>query len=128
MPSPAAGQAVELKADRPPGHRRGPAETYPLQKKTHSLEFLREIAHLRPVRNTFGAVARMRNQHGLRHPLASSRSAASSYVHTPIITASDCEGAGRDVPGDHPRPRRPAAQAGKADGLRARTSSARRPT
>ncbi|MCL2878620.1 MAG: asparagine--tRNA ligase [Treponema sp.] len=106
--SPASGQAVEVAArelillgeapaeDRPanpaiPGDTGTPA--YPLQKKRHSLEFLREIAHLRPRTNTFGAVARLRSRmsfaihqyfhdHGFQ------------YVHTPIITASDAEGAG----------------------------------
>ncbi len=67
--------------------------SYPLQKKGHSFEFLREIAHLRPRTNTFGAVFRVRNAHLVRDPSTSSRSGA-SYVHTPIITASDAEGAG----------------------------------
>lgn len=68
--------------------------TYPLQKKGHSLEFLREIAHLRPRTNTFGAVLR------IRHAMAFAihnyfNDKGFFYMHTPIITASDCEGAGQ---------------------------------
>jgi asparaginyl-tRNA synthetase len=70
-----------------------PAETYPLQKKRHSLEFLREIAHLRPRTNTFGAVARVRNRLAMAtHEFFQSH--YFQYVHTPIITGSDAEGAG----------------------------------
>jgi len=70
-----------------------PADEYPLQKKGHSLEFLREIAHLRPRTNTFGAIFR------IRHHLAFSihkffNDKGFYYFHTPIITTSDCEGAG----------------------------------
>jgi len=69
------------------------AETYPLQKKRHSFEFLREIAHLRPRTNTIGAVARVRNAVTASiHNFFQSRDFV--YVHTPIVTASDCEGAG----------------------------------
>ena len=69
------------------------AATYPLQKKKHSLEYLRTIAHLRPRSNTLGAVARVRNclqfaTHGFF------QSHGFLHVHTPIVTASDCEGAG----------------------------------
>ena len=68
--------------------------TYPLQKKGHSMEFLREIAHLRPRTNTFGAVFRIRHHmayaiHKFFHEKGF------FYFHTPIITASDCEGAGQ---------------------------------
>jgi asparaginyl-tRNA synthetase len=67
--------------------------TYPLQKKGHTLEFLREIAHLRPRSNLFGAVFRVRSRLAFAvHEFFQSR--AFHYVHTPIITASDCEGAG----------------------------------
>jgi len=70
-----------------------PGETYPLQKKRHSFEFLREIAHLRPRTNTFGAVARVRNHLSFAiHRFFQEREFL--YVHTPIITASDAEGAG----------------------------------
>jgi asparaginyl-tRNA synthetase len=68
--------------------------TYPLQKKGHSLEFLREIAHLRPRTNTFGAVFRMRHHMAMAiHDFFHKR--GFFYFHTPIITASDCEGAGQ---------------------------------
>jgi len=91
--SPAAGQPVEIQANTIEVIGESPVETYPLQKKAHSLEFLREIAHLRPRTNTFGAVARMRNQMAFAvHSFFQERSF--NYVHTPIITASDCEGAG----------------------------------
>lgn len=66
---------------------------YPLQKKKHSLEFLREIAHLRPRTNTFNAVFRIRSVAAQAiHSFFAKRNFV--YVHTPIITASDCEGAG----------------------------------
>jgi len=68
-------------------------ETYPLQKKRHSFEFLREIAHLRPRTNTFGAVNRIRSKLAYAiHKFYQER--GFYYIHTPIITASDCEGAG----------------------------------
>ncbi|RME70946.1 MAG: asparagine--tRNA ligase [Verrucomicrobia bacterium] len=67
--------------------------TYPLQKKGHSLEFLREIAHLRPRSNLFGAVFRVRSRLAWAiHQFFQERGFV--YIHTPIITASDCEGAG----------------------------------
>ena len=97
--SPASGQAVEVAAQELRLFGEAPAEdkpgipSYPLQKKRHSLEFLREIAHLRARTNTFGAVARVSSrmsfaihqyfyEHGFQH------------IHSPIITASDAEGAG----------------------------------
>lgn len=72
----------------------GPADaTYPLQKKGHSLEFLREISHLRPRSNLFGAVFRVRSRLAFAvHQFFQER--GFFHVHTPIITASDCEGAG----------------------------------
>ncbi len=91
--SPAAGQAVELKAKEI--HVFGAADpaTYPLQKKGHSMEFLRDIAHLRTRSNTFGAVFRVRNALARAiHLFYQERGFL--YVHTPIITASDAEGAG----------------------------------
>jgi len=67
--------------------------TYPLQKKGHTLEFLREIAHLRPRSNLFGAVFRVRSRVAYAiHQFFQHKGFV--YVHTPIITASDCEGAG----------------------------------
>ena len=90
--SPGKGQSVELKAESICIF--GPSEAaYPLQKKGHSLEFLREIAHLRPRTNTFGAVMRVRNALAAAvHEHFQSRGFV--YVNTPIITASDAEGAG----------------------------------
>jgi asparaginyl-tRNA synthetase len=92
VPSPAAGQKWELRATRIV--LVGPAEaTYPLQKKGHSLEYLRTIAHLRPRSNLFGAVFRTRSRLAYAvHQFFQERDFV--YVHTPIITASDCEGAG----------------------------------
>jgi len=69
-------------------------ESYPLQKKRHSFEYLRSIAHLRPRTNTFGAVARIRNALSFAvHSFFQENHFL--YVHTPIITTSDCEGAGK---------------------------------
>jgi len=87
------GQNVEIQASEIELYGEADVNTYPLQKKGHTLEFLREIAHLRPRTNTFGAILRIRhhmafaihkyfNDHGF------------FYWHSPIITASDCEGAG----------------------------------
>ena len=68
--------------------------TYPLQKKGHTMEFLREIAHLRPRTNTFGAVFRIRHNMAIAiHTFFHQK--GFFYFHTPIITASDCEGAGQ---------------------------------
>ncbi len=86
-------QTVEIQADSV--ELIGPAsvEEYPLQKKRHSFEFLREIAHLRPRTNTFGAVARVRS--GMSFAIHQFfRERGFVYLHTPIITTSDCEGAG----------------------------------
>jgi asparaginyl-tRNA synthetase len=91
--SPGKEQHVEIHAGSLKLYGTADPETYPLQKKGHTLEFLREIAHLRPRTNTFGAVLRIRhamsfaihkyfNDHGFY------------YLHTPIITGSDAEGAG----------------------------------
>ncbi|WP_448518891.1 asparagine--tRNA ligase [Rhodoflexus sp.] len=87
-------QAVEIQAQQITILGDADPDTFPLQKKAHTLEFLREIAHLRPRTNTFGAIFRIRhalsfaihkyfNDHGF------------FYLHTPIITASDAEGAGQ---------------------------------
>jgi asparaginyl-tRNA synthetase len=93
IPSPASGQKLEVKASTLKVIGDAPADTYPLQKKSHSFEFLREIAHLRPRTNTFGAVARVRNRMAFAiHEFFQERSF--QYVHTPLITASDAEGAG----------------------------------
>src|SRR3989475_12266447 len=89
---PAAGQKWELRATRL--ELVGAADaTYPLQKKGHTPEFLREIAHLRPRSNLFGAVFRVRSRLAFAiHQFFQERGFV--YVHTPIITGSDCEGAG----------------------------------
>ena len=90
--SPASGQAVEIQAEEITLLGASPLD-YPMQKKHHTMEFLREAAHLRPRTNTFGAVARMRNQMSYAiHVFFQER--GFQYVHTPIITASDAEGAG----------------------------------
>ncbi|MGA2064231.1 MAG: asparagine--tRNA ligase [Thermoguttaceae bacterium] len=91
--SPGKGQSTELAARSVTVHGWADAETYPLQKKQHSFEFLRTIAHLRPRTNTFGAVARVRNC-VCRSIHEFFQEEGFLYVHTPIITASDCEGAG----------------------------------
>ena len=91
--SPAKGQPTEVHAARIELIGDAPVDTYPLQKKGHTFEFLRTIAHLRPRTNTFGAVARLRNQVSKSiHDFFQERGFL--YIHTPIITASDCEGAG----------------------------------
>ncbi|MFP4415702.1 MAG: asparagine--tRNA ligase [Fibrobacterota bacterium] len=108
------GQAVELHVKSLKVYTIAPQD-YPLQKKRHSFEFLRDIAHLRPRTNALGAVSRIRSslsfavhsffqQHGFH------------YIHTPIITASDCEGAGemfRVTTLDHDQP--PRTKEGKVD-------------
>jgi asparaginyl-tRNA synthetase len=87
------GQATEVQALKVTPVGSADAEAYPLQKKQHTFEKLREWAHLRPRTNTFGAVARVRNQVCQSiHQFYQARGFL--YVHTPIITASDCEGAG----------------------------------
>ncbi|TNF32664.1 MAG: asparagine--tRNA ligase [Deltaproteobacteria bacterium] len=91
--SPGKGQRVELKADKVAVLGVADADTYPLQKKGHSMEFLRSIAHLRARTNVFGAVFRVRATLAqATHRFFGDR--GFHYVHTPIITASDCEGAG----------------------------------
>ena len=91
--SPASGQAVEVAAKTIFVYGEASGETYPLQKKRHTFEFLRDIAHLRARTNTFGAVARVRNQMAFAvHNFFQEH--GFQYVHTPLITASDSEGAG----------------------------------
>jgi asparaginyl-tRNA synthetase len=87
------GQNVEIQATEIHVYGTADTETYPLQKKGHSLEFLREIAHLRPRTNTFGAVLRIR--HAMSYALHKYyNDNGFYYLHTPIITGSDAEGAG----------------------------------
>jgi asparaginyl-tRNA synthetase len=95
VPSQGKGQALEIQASRIEvvGWVEDP-ETYPIQPKAHTMEYLREVAHLRPRTNTFGAVARVRDclaqaVHRYFHERGF------FWVNTPIITASDCEGAGQ---------------------------------
>ena len=91
--SPAKGQAVELRAERLSILGLSDPESYPLQKKRHSFEFLRSISHLRPRTNAFGATARIRSELNFAiHRFF--REQGFLQVHTPIITTSDCEGAG----------------------------------
>ncbi len=87
------GQSIEVQADEVELYGTADPETYPLQKKGHTLEFLREKAHLRPRTNSFSCVLR------IRHALAFAvhkffNDKGFYYFHTPLITASDCEGAG----------------------------------
>ncbi|MGK7940258.1 MAG: asparagine--tRNA ligase [Crocosphaera sp.] len=91
--SPGKGQNIELKASTVQVYGTSDPETYPLQKKRHSFEFLRTIGHLRSRTNTLGAVMRVRNACATAiHNFFQERDFI--WVHTPIITASDCEGAG----------------------------------
>ncbi len=88
------GQQVEIQATGIEIYGTADPNSYPLQKKGHSLEFLRDIAHLRPRTNTFGAIYRIRHHmayaiHKFFHDKGF------FYFHTPLITASDCEGAGQ---------------------------------
>ena len=93
VPSQGAGQSVEVQAREIEVYGVADPETYPLQKKGHSMEFLREIAHLRPRTNTFGAVLRIRHAMAFAiHKFFNDKGFC--YLHTPLITASDCEGAG----------------------------------
>ena len=87
------GQNVEIKAESIEIYGKADAVSYPLQKKGHSMEFLREIAHLRPRTNTFGAVLRIRHAMAFAiHKYFNDK--GFFYLHTPIITGSDAEGAG----------------------------------
>lgn len=91
--SPGKGQSVELQAERIRLYGWADPALYPLQKKRHSFEYLRRIAHLRPRTNTIGAAARVRNRLSFAiHQFFQER--GFNYIHTPIITSSDCEGAG----------------------------------
>lgn len=91
--SPAKGQATEVKATKIEVYGKADPETYPIQKKGATFEFLRTVAHLRPRTNTFGAIARLRNC-VCRSIHQFFQEEGFLYIHPPIITASDCEGAG----------------------------------
>ena len=87
------GQSVEIQASKIEVYGTADVETYPLQKKGHTLEFLRDIAHLRPRTNTFGAVLRIRHHMAFAiHKYFNDKGFFN--LHTPIITGSDAEGAG----------------------------------
>ena len=87
------GQSCEVQADNLEIYGTADPEAYPLQKKGHTMEFLREKAHLRPRTATFGAVLRIRSALAFAiHKFFNER--GFFYLHTPLITASDCEGAG----------------------------------
>ncbi|MCK9611415.1 MAG: asparagine--tRNA ligase [Bacteroidales bacterium] len=91
--SPGQGQHVEVHAKEIQVYGTSDAASYPLQKKGHSMEFLREIAHLRPRTNTFGAILRLRHAMSFAiHKYFNDR--GFYYIHSPIITGSDAEGAG----------------------------------
>lgn len=91
--SPGKGQRIELHASEVTVLGTADPETFPLSKKRHGFDYLRTIAHLRPRSNTFGAVARVRNAISSSiHNFFQSRGFL--YINTPIITTSDCEGAG----------------------------------
>lgn len=88
------GQSVEIQAEEIEVYGTADPQTYPLQKKGHTLEFLRDIAYLRPRTNTFGAIFRIRHNMAIAiHTYFHER--GYFYFHTPLITASDCEGAGQ---------------------------------
>jgi len=88
-----SGQAVEMQGEHIEIYGTADPETFPLQKKGHTLEFLREIAHLRPRTNTFGAIFRIRHNMAFAvHKYFNDK--GFYYIHTPIITGSDAEGAG----------------------------------
>ena len=88
------GQTVEVQADAIEIYGTADPDTYPLQKKEHTFEFLREVAHLRPRTNTFGAVFRIR--HNMAYAIHKYfHDKGFVYFHTPLITASDAEGAGQ---------------------------------
>ena len=88
------GQEIEIQCNTIEVYGTADPQTYPLQKKGHTMEYLREIAHLRPRTNTFGAVFRIRHNMAMAiHNFFHER--GFFYFHTPLITASDCEGAGQ---------------------------------
>jgi len=115
--SPAAGQEFELQVCQPDTHAvkvigTCPGNDYPLSKKRHTVEFLRDIAHLRPRTKLISAVTRVRNNLAYAtHKFFQERGFL--YIHTPIITASDCEGAGEmfQVTTTLPNPSEPISKA-----------------
>ncbi len=109
------GQSVEMHAVQISVLGWADPAVYPLQKKRHSFEFLRQIAHLRPRTNTIGAVARVRNRMSYAiHQFFQER--GFYYIHTPIITTSDCEGAGEVFHVTTLEPGTPLDTSAKSDG------------
>ena len=123
IPSPGKGQAWEVKAHSVEMIGAADQETFPLQKKRHSFEFLRAIAHLRPRTNKFGADVPHPLRAGLVPSTGFSRNAASSICTRRSLPAQRLRGRGGDVPGDHPRPGQPRGPEGRPR----RTSSASTP-
>src|SRR6266404_3582020 len=112
--SPAKGQATEVQARKIAVVGTADAESYPIQKKGASFEFLRTVAHLRPRTNTFGAMARLRNC-VCRSIHDFFQEQGFLYIHPPIITASDCEGAGAMFRVTSIDPAKPPLQNGAVD-------------
>ena len=115
VPTPQAKQPFELKATNITVEGNSTPD-YPLQKKKHSFEFLRTIAHLRPRTNTFAATFRVRSVAAYAiHEFFQTHDFV--YAHTPIITTSDCEGAGLLRQGDQSDCKRSACCRGNGDGI-----------
>ena len=111
-----SGQKVEVVADQLEVLGLADADKYPLQPKKHSLEFLREIAHLRFRSNTFGAITRIR--HSMIFAVHKFFTEEGFFnIHTPIVTGSDAEGAGEMFRVSHPGCSKPASQSGRKDRL-----------
>src|SRR5271156_2679105 len=114
LKSPAKGQATEVKASKLIVHGWCDPETYPIQKKGASFEYLRTVGHLRTRTNTFGAMARVRNfVSNSIHQFFQEQGFL--YIHAPIITASDCEGAGELFKVTTLDPKKPPMLHGKID-------------
>src|SRR5262245_5290463 len=114
LKSPAKGQATEVKASKVTVHGWCDPETYPIQKKGATMEFLRTVGHLRPRTNTFGAMTRLRNcVSNSIHQFFQEQGFL--YIHAPIMTASDCEGAGELFRVSTIDPAKPPLREGKVD-------------
>ena len=125
--TPQAKQPFELNADSIEILGACPSEDYPLQKKKMSMEYLRTMPTLRPRTNTFNAAFRVRSVAAYAiHRFFQENGFV--YAHSPILTASDCEGRGRDVPRHHPWTWTTSPRPRTAAPTTARTSSASRST
>jgi asparaginyl-tRNA synthetase len=114
LKSPAKGQATEVKASKVTVHGWCDPDTYPIQKKGATMDFLRTVGHLRPRTNTFGAMTRLRNcVSNSIHQFFQEQGFL--YIHAPIITASDCEGAGELFRVSTIDPAKPPMREGKID-------------